>query len=355
MRANVIVTASGSIIGEGIIKCLKFANSRKEDTRSLSYEIVACDMNAQAPGLYRGDFGILLPSPYSTDYIEKLIKIAKSHGSQAIFCGSDEELIPLVENRERLERESGARLISNPPSVLERGMDKWKTYQFLKEANLPRAESALPEMKDEFVRSMGFPLVVKPRGGHGSTSIFIVRDFAEIEAAISSIEKSGGKPILQEFLKGDEAEFTTGIAVNDTGDRVLSSIAMRRTLKHGQTYKAFVDDFPIVRKSAEKVALSFGCIGPLNVQSRMVDGEPKVFEINPRFSASCPIRAVAGVNEPDIVFRNAVLGEDLNVSSYRKIVALRYWNELYVPLEAYEETRRSGETKSDASFLAEYF
>ena len=40
-----------------------------------------------------------------------------------------------------------------------------------------------------------------------------------------------------------------------------------------------------------------------------VGDEVKVFEINPRFSATCPMRAVAGINEPDIVLRNIFMNE----------------------------------------------
>jgi hypothetical protein len=32
----------------------------------------------------------------------------------------------------------------------------------------------------------------------------------------------------------------------------MSSISMRRSLKNGQTYKAFIDEFPVVRKAAEE-------------------------------------------------------------------------------------------------------
>jgi carbamoyl-phosphate synthase large subunit len=130
---------------------------------------------------------------------------------------------------------------------------------------------------------------------------------------------------------------------------------MRRTLKGGQTYKAFVDDFKDVRRSAEEIAVKLGCRGPLNVQARMVGDQLKVFELNPRISASCPIRAVAGVNEPDILYRNAVLGEEMRVSSYKKIACFRYWNEVYVPLEAIEGMASQGDSNGRESLIPSYF
>ena len=67
----------------------------------------------------------------------------------------------------------------------------------------------------------------------------------------------------------------------------------------------------------------------------------KIFEINPRFSATCPLRSYAGVNEPDIVFRNAVFDEKIEqVSNCRRLVCMRYWNEVYVDLATYEKLRK---------------
>jgi carbamoyl-phosphate synthase large subunit len=69
------------------------------------------------------------------------------------------------------------------------------------------------------------------------------------------------------------------------------------------------------------------------------------------------MRSVAGINEPDIVFRNAVLGEAIKANSYDRLFCVRYLNEVYVPLEAYQTVAANprvviGNTKS---FVADYF
>jgi carbamoyl-phosphate synthase large subunit len=129
---------------------------------------------------------------------------------------------------------------------------------------------------------------------------------------------------------------------------------MRRELKGGQTYKAFVDEFKTVRSSGEEVAKKLGGRGPVNIQSRLVGGQPKVFEINPRLSASCPIRAFAGVNEPDILYRSIVLGERIRIRRYRRIVCMGYWNEVYVPLSEYERMAK-GRAARTSSTVPDYF
>ena len=158
------------------------------------------------------------------------------------------------------------------------GRDKWRTFEFMRENGLPCAASALPEEEKEgFVREFGFPLVVKPREGHGSLQVYVVHDEEELRASLAAISWAGWRPMLQEYLRDGDEEFTSGVTVNLEGTRVMSSISMRRTLKNGQTYRAFIDDFPEVRRAAEQVALRLRVKGPLNVQARLSAGQPKAF------------------------------------------------------------------------------
>ena len=352
-KATVLVTAAGGIVSQGIIKSLKLSNMKKD--HHVMYEIVASDINAQAAGLYRSDVGILVPQPSSPDYVESIIKICKEQNVQAVFVGSDEELLPVAFAKEKIEKETGAVVLINTLSVISTGIDKWKTFEFLKKNDLPCAESSLPENKEKFIEEHGFPLVVKPREGHGSLHFYIVNNKDEMEQAISAIQKIKWRPIIQEYLHGENVEFTSGVTVDKTGKNIMSSISMRKTLKQGQTYKAFIEGFEDIRKSAEETALKFGCRGSINIQTKMIENKSKIFEINPRFSATCPIRAVAGINEPDIIFRNFVLGEQIKIDTYQKLVCMRYWNEVYVPYSTYEKTNRMKKVTSSDSFIPNYF
>jgi len=352
-KATVLVTAAGGIVSQGIIKSLKLSNIKKD--HHVMYKIVATDISPQAAGLYRSDVGILVPPPSSPDYVESIIKICKEQSVQAVFVGSEEELLPVANVKEKIEKETGTAVLINPFDVISTGIDKWKTFEFLKKNNLPCAESSLPENKEEFIEEFGFPLVVKPREGNSSLHFYVVNDRDEMKKAISAIQKVGWRPIIQEYLNGENVEFTSGVTVHRTGKNVMSSISMRKTPKQGQTYKAFVEDFHDIRKSAEETALKFGCRGSINIQAKMSENTPKIFEINPRFSATCPIRAAAGVNEPDIVFRNFVLGEEIKIDAYQKLVCMRYWNEVYVPYSTYEKVEHDKIVKQTDSLIPDYF
>jgi len=347
MDARVLVTAAGSIVAQGIIKSLRLTSEKG----SMKYTIIAADMSPLAAGLYRCDSGILIPPVSSPDYVESIIRICNDNEVQAVFCGSDDELLALAGARVAIEK-TGAKMLIAPLQSLATARDKWATYEFCRASGFPCAPSCLPDKRDELSKEFGFPIIVKPREGYGSLHVYIVNSKVEMDNAISAIEKTGWRPLLQKYVTGDE--FTTGITIDKNCKYVMSSISIKKTVKHGQTYKAFIDDYHDVRKSAESVALKLGASGPVNVQAKFDGDLPVVFEINPRFSATCPMRAAAGVNEPDIVFRNTVLGEEIKVDSYERLVCMRYWNEVYLPFSLYEKALNSGKIEK-GSFVPNYF
>jgi len=109
----------------------------------------------------------------------------------------------------------------------------------------------------------------------------------ELGYTVSKIEKSGWRPIIQEYLIGEDNEYTTGVLVDAVYNRVISSVSIKKYLKFGQTCNAFIDDFFEVRKLSGKIAL--GAIGAVNIQSKLSESINKVLEINPPFSATCPM------------------------------------------------------------------
>ncbi|HJW19288.1 MAG TPA: ATP-grasp domain-containing protein, partial [Candidatus Nitrosotalea sp.] len=199
-----------------------------------------------------------------------------------------------------------------------------------------------------------FPIVIKTREGHGSLHFYLVHNNKELDNAANAIRNAGWRPLLQEYLQGDDTEFTTGVTVSQDG-KVMSSISINKFLKSGQTYKAFIDNYKVVRQSAEQAALKIGARGAINIQAKIAKGKPKIFEINARFSATSPLRAVAGINEPDIVFRNMVLDEHINMKEYKKLVCLRYWNEVYIPYSTYKKVEHDKKVQRSDAFIQDYF
>ena len=80
-----------------------------------------------------------------------------------------------------------------------------------------------------------------------------------------------------------------------------------------------------------EIAKKLGSTGPINIQCRYVDGVVYPFEINPRFSGTTYMRALAGVNEPDLFIRKYLLDEDIiAMPTPRKGLVLRGLEEIVI-------------------------
>ena len=115
---------------------------------------------------------------------------------------------------------------------------------------------------------------------------------------------------------------------------------MKRELQEGTTIRAIVDDYEEVSKEAKRVAKALKSYGPCNFQLRLTKRGPVIFEINPRFSGTTPIRAKFGFNVPETIIRKVIFKEDIQELKYKKGIALRYWNEIYIPRDYYENIKR---------------
>ena len=71
-------------------------------------------------------------------------------------------------------------------------------------------------------------------------------------------------------------------------------------ISSGISQGRIVDAAPVLR-TAEAIAQGLGSVGPLNIQGRISRGTFVPFEINPRFSGTSPMRAMAGFNEPELL------------------------------------------------------
>lgn len=330
-KAKILVTAVGSGIGQSIVKSLKMANTNL----GRNYKIYTGDAKSHAAGLYRGVKGFLIPPASSRQYLDFMINLCVKEGIQVLIPGCDPELPILAKNRSLFEKENILVIVSSPDAV-EIGIDKWKTYKFLKENGFHYPLSTLGNDVEEFLRKVDFPLLVKPRMGSGSVGLNVVRNREELDFYVNNTEK----PIIQEYLSSNDNEYTIGIVLSRS-HTVLGSITMKRKLKKGATYFAIVEDFQEIRETAERIALATGLIGSINIQLKIVNNNPVVFEINPRFSGTTATRAHAGFHGVDAVIRHYYYNENIEKMNFRNLIMIRYLNEMIITPEDFEELNKN--------------
>lgn len=328
---KVLVTGAGALLGQGIIKSLKMAKT--------AFEIVALDPDPRAAGLFWADRGHLVPFASDPSYLERVESILQREKPDAVLVGTDVELSIFAEHRERLERTYETHIVVSRPEVVRIADDKWLTYQFLKSRGLPCPASALPTEPgavDELVKEVGFPLIVKPRIGARSVGVSKVSDLDTLRARIAEVPNA----VVQRCVGSAEGEYTSGTLTFDGAVRAV--VTMRRDLRDGNTYRAYVEPRSPFDAMIADIALALGGYGPINFQFRVDQGVPHVFEINGRFSGTTPLRALAGFNEVEAVLRHVVLGESVADVQARPVVVLRYWHDLVLDPSDLDSLTREG-------------
>ena len=117
---------------------------------------------------------------------------------------------------------------------------------------------------------------------------------------------------------------------------------MKRILRDGDTYKAFVCKNEKLTEFVKSAAEKLKPFGACNFQLRLKeDGTPYIFEINARCSGTTQCRTLAGFNEPLMAASWLLEGKKLDYE-IKDIAILRYWNELVVMPESIAAVKNTG-------------
>jgi carbamoyl-phosphate synthase large subunit len=260
------------------------------------------------------------------NYIQQIEQIVQEHQIEFVIPGSEPELVRLVEHREGFKR-LGAVVLANSLEIIQNCLDKEKTFPLLTKLGfaVPKTYSLYDFKTREHLLEQ-FPYIIKPKSGAGSASVFIAQDIEELEFFVNYILKNKGEPMIQEYVGTAEDEYTVGVLHSPTGD-LIGRFGIRRFITSGISNKISVlnrtvnqhlgsrlvvssgvsqgeiTNFEPVLETAVRIAQGLGSIGPLNIQGRW-NGEQFIpFEINPRFSGTSGMRAMAGFNEPDLLIQ----------------------------------------------------
>jgi carbamoyl-phosphate synthase large subunit len=327
---NILVTGVGGGVGQSVLKALA----------QTSYGVVAADSEALAAGLYAAPNAY--EGRYASDarFIDRLLEICLSGQCGLIFPGHDVELLPLSENIESFTSHGIVPVVSSP-QIIRLCDDKLATNAFLRSLALPTPESQMLCDVAAFER----PVVLKPqRGGARSRSTYVATTEEEFNLFRQLVDPDNC--IVQEYIEGDE--YTCGSVTLD--GESLGVIVMRRVLRDGDTYKAFVEHNPNLEATVRTIVEALKPFGACNIQLRVRNGQAYVFEINARCSGTTAARALAGFNEPKIIADYLQTGL-APTFSIREVTILRYWQELVVPNAHIEQMRQTGFLRGDGTQL----
>jgi carbamoyl-phosphate synthase large subunit len=251
-------------------------------------EVVVTDVNPLSPAVHLADRACRVPFAHEPGYIDAILETCVGHEVGLVVPTIDDELPLFGEARERFAHR-GIAVAASARQTADICNDKLATSAHLAAAGVPAARaflrSTLPDPLPE-------RLFVKPRHGRGGVGAFAARTRRELLFFLDYVPD----PVVQEYLEGPE--FTIDMLCDFTG-RVLSVVPRERVViragvsDRGRT----VHDRALIGLALETArVLEFA--GAINIQCRVVDGQPTIFEINPRFSGGIALTVAAGADFP---------------------------------------------------------
>lgn len=318
-----VAGVGGASLGTEIVKALALAGG---------YHISGCDISPLAFGHYCG----LLQKSFligEGNYTQRLVELCRTQSIDIIVPGGERPARLIATAASQFVEEAIA-VATNSANVVCSLSDKIRCFAKLEHLGIS-IPATVPLTDPDAEASAPIPCVVKPSSESGGSSfVFYAGNREALRMYTAYLRANGLAPIAQQYVPHQGGEFTVGV-LSGREQQIFGSIALRREFSAKLSVATKGCDFLIssgysqgyigpnqyVCRVAERIAAAVGSTGPLNVQGRLDNsGTFLPFEINPRFSASAYLRALAGFNELDHYIRHV-----LNLPQRAALIARPGW------------------------------
>jgi carbamoyl-phosphate synthase large subunit len=273
---SVLITSIGGDIAQGVATIIR---EQRPELR-----LIGVDIHEQHGGALFVDEFIKVPPAGAPEYLESIRNVLVSRSVDVLIPMSEPELgvmAPLIHEL------GDNRCITSGKKVIAAGIDKLATIDALRNFGLPvpwtfAVGEKLPSE---------YPCILKNRFGSGSRAVFSVMDNADA----AYLARKYPDAVFQEMLEPAEREITC--AVYRRRDGAVASLLMLRRLAGGFTSWAQVIRDEATASMCQMIAEGLDLSGSMNIQLRLTDKGPRVFEINPRFSSTVLMRHRIGFSD----------------------------------------------------------
>lgn len=268
---TVLITGIGGDVGQGIATILR---EQWPGCRRIGIDI----HERHGGGLFVDQF-LVAPPVSHPSYNAWLGDVIVREEVHICIPTSEAELIHL--SGKGLSALGPATLVMANPTAIAVGSDKLRTSEFLATAGIP-APWTVPA--EAFGPEVALPCIFKPRRSAGSKGIFVCRSPDDVVVYRDRYPAA----VLQELLLPADREVTCAVYRDRSG--AIAVLQLLRTLVGGFTGWAQAIDDAEVAAQCRRIAEALDLRGSINVQLRLTETGPRIFEINPRFSSTVLIR-----------------------------------------------------------------
>lgn len=290
-RLDVLITAASRRVA--LVQAFQRALKRP----GISGQVLVTDVNPLSPAVHVADRAFRVPYADEPDYLHEIQAVCEANGIGLIVPTIDDEL-PLFAAARSVFQKAGIKVAVSDPRTTTICNDKLATCETLRAAGISAVETWLP---DTLPDDTPLPLFVKPRGGRGAVQAFPVTTKKELKFFLGYVQD----PVVQRYLNGPE--FTLDVMCDFRGHALSVVPRERAVIRAGVTDRGRTSNDPALIELALACTKALPFAGAINIQCRVVDGVPTVFEINPRFSGGIPLTMAAGADFPAMLV-DLVLG-----------------------------------------------
>lgn len=312
---NILILSAGRRVE--LVQCFQKAAQRL----NIKSNVVAGDCSETAPAIYFADRKVILPRINEPNYIDEIINICKLENIALIIPTIDTDLLLLAQEKDRIESESGTKVLVSSPEVISICRDKTNTQRFLENNGFK-----IPKMYSEEELASGdlqFPLFIKPKAGSSSINAFEVHTIEELATYRTLVKE----PIVQDFMQGDE--FTVDVFLDFDGNLITVVPRLRMATRSGEISKGKIIKDREIINDIKKLVKILRPIGHITVQLMKTKKGIEYVEVNPRFGGGAPMSIQSGADSCENLYR-LLMGDTLEYNeNYRdNIMFFRFDNSI---------------------------
>lgn len=320
-KKSVIVIGSGPIrIGQGVefdyatVHCVKAL-------QKMGYEAIVINSN---PETVSTDFSIsdkLYFEPLTLEDVLNVCDLEKPEGVIVQFGGQTS--INLAAGL----KDHGIKILGTSVKDLNRAEDRELFDQIIKKLKLNQPKGLTATTHEGVIKAaeeLGYPVLVRPSYVLGGKAMEIVYNKSELEEYVyDHVDIAADHPILvDDYLDGRECDVD---AICDGQDVLLPGIMEH--IEHAGVHSGdsmavyppqnFTDEVKDkIMDVTRKLALTLNCVGIMNIQFIVRNGEVYVIEVNPRASRTVPfLSKITGIEMAQVATR-VIMGERLAQQGY---------------------------------------
>jgi len=305
---KIIISACGSMPQASLI----------EDFQSYGVEVIGIDCNPLSVGFDFCDKYYVVPKATDNKFIPMLLSICEEERPDCIIISPDEELKVISFHRAYFKA-IGVKLLIPGRESIAFCLDKWLTYNFFKEYNIPTPKTIL--YTNTYWST--FPTILKPREGRGGSGIIKI---LTKETCNDIFNENLYNYIVQKFIEG--IEYSVDVLCDWNSNPISIVIRERIGIESGISTKGKIVFDKEIEKYVKKIVKKLKFIGMGCIQCIRGKEGIKFTEINIRFGGGSVLSRRA---DPTIItnYLRLIKGEKLlKVSKPKQLTMLRYYSEV---------------------------